>query len=293
MNVAPRNASHMVVQVVVNPAAGRRCTDKAARLAAAFERAGASLIRSECGPGRDVAVDPGATHLCAVGGDGTVRHAALAARGCGRNVSLSFYPAGTINLLYREASCDLDPDLYAARILRGDPSRRQFAATIGDSLFLACASVGPDSAAVAALSPVLKRRIGRLAYAIAFVKVLVAWPRDTITLRSRGRELRCEAFYVAKGRFFAGPWSFAPEASLGDPTLHVVALAKATRWRFCQFIWALVTRNRIERLTGATCFTCTELRAECAMPLPVQADGDLAAALPVDIQVIGEPFEFC
>jgi hypothetical protein len=36
----------------------------------------------------------------------------------------------------------------------------------------------------------------------------------------------------------------------------------------------------------------TELTAECAVPFPVQADGDTAASLPLTIKLRPDPFKF-
>jgi diacylglycerol kinase (ATP) len=291
---APKFAAKArVVQLVANPVAGDgHCRARVEALARAFARAGAEVIRSECGPHCDIEIDGRADHVCVVGGDGTVRHAAIAGDRCGRAIEFSLYPSGTVNLIHREASSELDPDRFVLRILRARSPRQHFAARLGNTFFLSCASVGPDSAAVAALSPGLKRRLGRTAYAIAFLKTLLIWRRERITLLCGRRGLHCEAFYVAKGRYFAGPWSFAPDARIDDPLLHVVALTKATRRAYFRFIWALYRGKPVEQLAGVKAFTCTELSAECARPLPVQADGDIAANLPVDISIRREPFVF-
>ena len=281
-----------VVQLVANPAAGGHCVRKLAALAAAFERLGASVIRSECGPGRGVTIDPRTHHLCVVGGDGTVRHAAQAVHASGRPIGLSVYPAGTINLLHREAPCDLRPDSFAERVVTRADGRNHYAAELGADLFLACASVGPDSAAVAALSPRLKRRLGRLAYGIAFLKVLAKWPRPRITLHVDDRTLTCEAFYVAKSRYFAGPWSFAPSAHGSDPRLHLVALTKASRVRYLFFLVTMLVGWSISRVPGVVCLTCTRLQAESDDRLPVQADGDIATHLPIAITLRSEPLFF-
>src|SRR5688500_10876668 len=106
-----------VVQLVANRTAGGHQVERIAALAQAFERTGAQVVMSECGPHCDFPLDPDADHLCVIGGDGTIRHAALAAATVGHSVPLSLYPAGTINLVHREAPCDLDPDAYARRIV--------------------------------------------------------------------------------------------------------------------------------------------------------------------------------
>ena len=282
-----------VVQLVANPTAGGHCADRLAGLAGAFERAGARVAVTECGPHCAFEVNRDADHLCVVGGDGTLRHVAMAAAACGRPVTLTHYPAGTINLVHREAPCTIEPEPFAAALLSGERARGHYAARLNEGLFLACAGVGPDSAAVAAVSTRLKRRIGRLAYGVAFLKVLLHWTRREIILCHDGKALRCEAFYVAKGRFFAGPWSFAPGARLTDPLLHVVALKRCRRRDFARFIWALLRSRPMAEVPGAVAFTCTALSAEAGHPLPVQADGDIAATLPVEIAIRPYPIPFC
>lgn len=281
-----------IVQLIYNPTAGRHCAKRLAALRLGFEAGGARVILSESAPGSPFSIHEEASHVCAIGGDGTVRHVAMALARCGRPLPLSVYPGGTVNLLHREFASPADPSAYAARALSGETGSLHYAAEIDDTLFLACASAGPDSRAVAAVTPKLKRRLGKLAYAVTFLGVLVRWERPSIRLMHDSRETVCEAFYVAKGRFYAGPWSFAPEACRTAPSLHVVALERARRRDYLRFLWALLRRRSIGRLPGIVAFDCTEMRAEADAPLPVQADGDIVAALPVRIALRAEPLIF-
>lgn len=283
--------SRSVVQLLLNPASGAYSSARVWALRAALEAQGATVIETPCGD-RPPTVADGVDHLCIVGGDGTVRDVAGALAANSELPTLSVFPMGTINLLARETLYSRDPRRFAAHLLSAVPARSHYAAAVGDRLFFACASVGPDSAAVARVSTRLKRLIGRLAYVVAFLRVLVAWPRATIRLEVDGTPLRCEAFYVAKGRYFAGPWSFAPEAALDQPVLHLVAFARMRRRDFLAFFWAMVRRRPIERLNGVTCLRCTRLNADCDTPLPVQADGDIAACLPVEIALRETPLTF-
>lgn len=287
------NGADHIVQLIFNPTSGGHRPRRLAELKAMFESQGARVITCESGPGADIVIRDEATHVCAVGGDGTIRHVALAIQKCGRPLPLSVYPAGTVNLLHREIRSPIEPAHHVIRMLGGKEACAHYAAEIDGHLFLSCASVGPDSRAVAALSSRLKRRIGKAAYVVPFLGLLLKWPRDAITLRHNGEEHGCEAFYVAKGRYFAGPWSFAPEAELRQPLLYVVALATARRRDFARFAWALFRNKRADRLPGVIAFSCTELTAEAAAPLPVQVDGDICATLPARIQVRPEPMTFC
>jgi diacylglycerol kinase family enzyme len=282
-----------VVQLFYNKSSGGHCPRRLAALRSGFEGRGARVLLSECGPGRQIGIDAAATHVCAVGGDGTLRHVASAVARCGRSLPLSVYPAGTVNLVHRERAFPLDPDGHALRLLAERGEALLHPVRVNDGLFLACASVGPDSRAVAEVSLRLKARIGKLAYAVAFCRILADWRRTPIRLRWAGGELVCEAFYVAKGRFFAGPWSFAPQASTAEPLLHVVALRTARRRDFARFAFALWRGRRVEALPGITAFDCTGLRAEAELPLPIQADGDPADVLPVDIALHGTPLASC
>ena len=278
-----------VVQLIYNRTSGGHCPRRLEALRSGFEARGARVILSECGPGLEIEVGGEASHVCAVGGDGTLRHVALALARCGRALPLSLYPAGTVNLLHRERPFPLDPEGHAERLLGEAEGAGLHPARVNDSLFLACASAGPDSRAVAEVSLPLKARIGKLAYVAAFARILIDWRRVPIRLAWDGGALACEAFYVAKGRYFAGPWSFAPEASIAEPLLHAVALATARRRDFARFLWALWRGKPVDALPGVTAFTCTRLAAAADEALPVQADGDPAGTLPVRIAVHDTP----
>lgn len=287
------NRADLTVQLIFNPTSGKHRPGRLAELRSVLEREGARVILSECGPGSELAIDEKASHVCALGGDGTIRHVALALHRSGRSVPLSIYPAGTVNLLHREIRSPIDPASHALRLLGGEAMHFHYSVDLNDTLFLACASVGPDSRAVAALSPRLKRWIGKGAYVAAFLSVLIKWRRDRIVLRHPDGECACEAFYVAKGRYFAGPWSFAPDAELGKPLLHVIALQTARRRDFARFAWSMFRGARVDRLPGVTAFTCTQLSADAAEPLPVQADGDLVTTLPAQLMLRSDPLSFC
>jgi diacylglycerol kinase (ATP) len=282
-----------IVQLFYNRSSGGHCPRRLAALRAGFEALGARVLLSECGPAHPVEIGEEASHVCAVGGDGTLRHVASALARCGRSLPLSVYPAGTVNLVHREKLFPLDPADHASRLLGEGESGRFHPVALNDSVFLACASVGPDSRAVAEVSLPLKARIGKLAYAIAFCRILLDWRRTEIRLRWDRGETVCEAFYVAKGRYFAGPWSFAPEADLGEPLLHVVALARARRVDFARFAFALWSGRPVAGLLGVTAFTCTSLSAEADRPLPVQADGDPVGTLPASLALHGEALTLC
>jgi len=279
-----------VVQLFVNPTAGSASSARLAALRAALETAEADVIVTQTGAG-SLTVHEQATHVCSVGGDGTLRHVAAAVRRASRPIRLSLYPAGTVNLLARECGYRMTPSAFAKRLL-GSQVRLHHHALIDTIPFFTCASIGPDSLAVAALSARLKRWIGRAAYGVAFLGVLVSWPRPALRLQTEGRTIDCEAVYIAKGRYYAGPWSFAPQAAAEVPLLHVVALRRARRRDFLRFLWALMRRTDLGHDPNLLRFSCTALSIEGDDPSPLQADGDIVARLPVRILLDPTPLPF-
>jgi diacylglycerol kinase family enzyme len=281
-----------VVQLFSNPRTGRHSRGKVAALAEALRKRGATVLLSESADGPPRIAEE-ADHVCVAGGDGTVRHVADAVLRTGRSVPMSIYPVGTINLLAREAGYPRSPEALAALVLAGARSRGHFAVAMGDSHFLACAGVGPDGLAVARVSSRLKRIIGRFAYVVAGAKLLLAWQRHSIELRAGERVVRCEAFYVAKGRYYAGGWSFAKTARVDEPVMHVVALLRARRRDYLRFVATLAVGKEVRDLANVEAFTCASLRASSDVPLPLQADGDIVGALPVTFTVRETPLAFC
>jgi len=281
-----------VVQVIANPRAGRHKARRIAGLVRAFEDLGAAVHYAECGA-EPPPLHPEATYVCIAAGDGTVRHVAgQIARG-GHAAALCIYPAGTINLLAREAGYPSRACDFARLVLASEPRRRHYPVTLGEGYFFSCAGVGPDSLAVARVSSRLKRVIGRLAYGAAFLSLVLKWPRHGIVLACGEREIECEAFYAAKGRYYAGSWSFAPRARLDEPLLHVVALRRARRRDYASFVWTLLRGRDPASLPNVAVITCASLQAKSNAPLPIQADGDIVGELPATMTVTEAPLVFC
>jgi diacylglycerol kinase family enzyme len=280
-----------VVQLFYNPASGSYSPRRLKALACALRAEGAEVIATPSIDGAPALADE-ATHVCIAGGDGTIRHVAARLATGERMLPAAVYPAGTVNLLAREGGFRRSAAACASALLRGSAARPHHPVALGPTMFFACASIGPDSAAVARVSPRLKRLIGRIAYAVAFCAVLWEWPRPRLRLLVDGRRIDCEAVYIAKGRYFAGPWSFAPAARVGDPRLHVVALPRATRRAYLAFLWAMARGRDPGQSRWAMSLACARLDIEADGPVPLQADGDIVAQCPLTMAVHPVPVAF-
>ena len=280
-----------VVQLFVNPRSGSFGRRRINRLQRAFEAAGAT-VRVKPSISDRLEADPDADHLCVAGGDGTLRHAVEALHRSNRAIPISIYPAGTVNLFARERGYPRAAEAFVRRVLGADAGVSHHSALVAGLPLLTCASVGPDSHVVDRLSPRLKAWIGRAAYLVAFGRLLMDWPRPALAVEWDGNRLECQAVYIAKGRYFAGPWSFAPRARLTDPLLHVVTLQRASRRDFMRFAWTMLRGRPVEALEGVSTFTCAALRITGDPGVPLQADGDVVARLPATMALRPDPTLF-
>ena len=273
------------VQLVVNPGAGGYRVENVLELREAFRRKGARVTLAHIGPGRQLMVEDDADLIVVAGGDGTLRHAAMALLASGRDLPLACFPMGTVNLLHLEVGGPTNPDDFAHVALHQVKAQFHVPATINGEMFFGCASVGPDSHAVAGVSLRLKRLIGRYAYLVSMLRLLGRWHRPQLTIIADGKSHKCEAVYIAKGVYFAGPYTFAPEARRTTAKLHVLALKQAGRRDFWRFVRGVMRGRPLEDRANLIPLNCTTLDILCDEPWPIQADGDAVTTLPVRIEI--------
>ncbi len=273
------------VQLVVNPDAGGYRVDRVVALRNAFRKLGAGVTLVAKGPGRQLMVEDDADLIVVAGGDGTIRHAAMALLNSGRDLPMACFPLGTVNLMQLECGGPTDPDDFANTTLNQVKPQLHVPATIEKQLFFACASVGPDALAVSTVSPALKKLVGRPAYLWSMLRVLLRWKRPRLTIIADGKTHHCEAVYIAKGRYFAGRWAFAPEARRTGTKLHVLALRQASRKDFWRFVRGVMAGRPLEDRANLIPLTCTTLEIIGDDDWPIQADGDDLGVLPVRLGI--------
>ena len=280
------------VQLISNPDAGSYRAAKIEALHHAFSRQGAKVTLTHSGPGRDAQIAEDADLIVVAGGDGTLRHVAIAALARRKTIPIACFPMGTVNLLHLEQGGPASPEAFAKAVMACPQEQSHVPASINGHVFLACASIGPDSRAVANVSLWLKSRIGRYAYGMAMMAMLPRWQRSQLTLIIDGKKHRCEAVYIAKGAYFAGPYSFAPDARRTMPMLHVIALKSASRLDFIRFVLALVRGRSITDSANILSFECTAFDVHGDADCPVQADGDVIATVPARIEISDQRLSF-
>ncbi|MGX7953264.1 diacylglycerol/lipid kinase family protein [Tsuneonella sp. HG249] len=272
----------MNVDLVYNPAAGSYRAKRLADLRRALERKGAAVREVPSARNWDPANDP-PDLVCVHGGDGTLRDAVQALGPMAGEIPLCIAPSGTINLVAREIGYPREPEALAELVFaawaRGPGSWLHAPLyTLGELPVVACLSIGPDSHAVADVSSALKRRIGRLAYGVAMMRLLRRWPQETMTVRGEttdGERFECEAGAVvaSHGAHYAGSFRLSPRAALKADSVELIVLRRSSRWATLAFTAAALLRLPLDRLGLADIRSVRRVEFDRCVS-PVQVDGD-------------------
>jgi diacylglycerol kinase (ATP) len=281
------------ILIIVNPAAGRARSSerRLGRFVAALERQGCTVVLRRAGPSPGQVerlagqAEPGFDAIVAAGGDGTIS-AVVNGLG-GRAVPFGLLPLGSANVLAREIRLPRAPEALASLVASG-PVSPIWPGRVGERAFVMMASAGFDSEIVAALSPELKRRVGRLAFAWGFLVRLWHCPACELTVRADGVEYRAAAVVAAKGRHYAGPFVVAPGADLAEPVLELVLLDRRGRWAMLRYATALFL-GRVPRLGDIAIVRARQASVAGNRALPVQADGEIVGELPITLAVADRP----
>lgn len=291
----------MKLDIVYNPASGHFRKKRLRALAAAFSERGFEprlIMTSPDG----VEVSRDARLVCVHGGDGTLQ---LVARALGERVGqvpLCVYPAGTINLIARELGYPSNPENFAAQVAtawsRGAESwvRSPLVDCEGTPV-MACLSIGPDSTVVANLSPGLKAKIGRGAYVVSGFKMLRNWTRQKFEISAKltdGGMLHtsAEAAFLARGKFYAGPFVLSPKARVDADSFELVTLPRAGRLRCAGVALAVMAGLPTDRLglTKSWSVRAVDIgNGEC----PVQVDGDALPPRTIRAALGGPVVSYC
>lgn len=283
------------VLIIVNPDAGRMAAKRRhlGRVVAALCRRGSTVEIREApraGDAENLArnAEPEFDVIVAAGGDGTIAAVVNGVAAAPRPIAI--LPLGTANVLAAEIGLPRRAAALA-EVIAEAPAVPVWPGRIDGRLFLTSAGAGFDADVVAAVDRGLKRRGGKIAFVWAALSCLMHYRRRPLAVVADGIQHRVGGAIATIGPLYAGRFVIAPEARLGEPALHLVLLQQRSRGEVLRHYLAMLM-GRLSRAHGVTVIPAREITITGEGGAPVQADGDIAARLPVALTVAERPIPF-
>ncbi|MEM7526535.1 MAG: lipid kinase [Pseudomonadota bacterium] len=255
-----------------------------------LEKAGVEVVVETSGsPGEtrgDIARRAGEVDAVMVGGgDGTLNAAAQGIVDTG--LPLAILPMGTANDLARTLGIPEDPERAADIVLAGH-RRRIDLGYVNDHPFFNVASIGLSVELADALNPRLKRRWGKLSYALAGLKVVTRTRpfRAWIAREEDGPWSQARSYQIAigNGRHYGGGIVVEEEARIDDATLDLYSLEPRGVWRLALMIGAF-RRGRHGLWQEVRTKKGDAFLIRTARPRRVNADGEIIGTTPASFRV--------
>jgi YegS/Rv2252/BmrU family lipid kinase len=271
--------------ILHNPAAGRAQRDLLDATVRSLQESGHHVAVRETSADRD------ATHLLndvadydrllVAGGDGTINAVLNAIATLSDVPPLGIIPTGTSNVLAAELGAPSRPAGITALVNQGSV-RQMSLGKVNDRFFAVMVGVGLDAHMIRDVDRQWKRRYGALAHVRAFFHQARHFRFPEYRVRIDGHLRPARSLVVANASRYGPRWTIAPAADLGNLDLQVCRVRAPSRWGWLATALALY---------GGHVFDNGSLRIEAARDIhidgpegePVQADGDIVAALPARI----------
>lgn len=218
------------------------------------------------------------------GGDGSISSAAPAVMESG--LPLGIIPAGTANDLARTLSIPLDFAAATDLIVAGHTKRIDVGMVNGHAFFNV-ASIGLSSDLAQKLDPELKKRFGRLGYAVAALRVLYSARRFRARIVEKGIGTQVKTYQIAvgNGRLYGGGNIVAELAEIDDGRLDLYSLEMPNLWKSVLMARAFRTGTHGAWKEVRTA-RCVEFDIGTTRPMPVNADGEIVTSTPAHFQVL-------
>lgn len=217
------------------------------------------------------------------GGDGTINAAALGV--IQANLPLGILPLGTANDLARTLGIPFDLD-GAADVIAAGRTRKIDLGMVNGEPFFNVASIGLSAELAKRLTRDIKRRWGRLGYAIVAFQVLLQARPFSATIIGETERVRVKTLQIAvgNGRFYGGGNAVEKDAAIDDQHLDLYSLEFEKAWKL-----ALMARSFRYGEHGAwdevRAVRAKEFDIRTRRPRSVNADGEIVTRTPAHFSI--------
>lgn len=218
------------------------------------------------------------------GGDGTV--STVLSRLAGEPIEIGIVPLGTTNNFAR--SLDLPLDISGAvKAIKKYQSHPVDLGMINGMYFANVASIGISADIARHVSDTLKRRWGRLAYALVALGRIPAHRPFIVTLEDIQRNLtvtfETHQVVIANGRYHAGK-EIAKDAAIDDGQLLVFSLGGRSKISLMKHMLDFYFGSR-RRIVHASYFIGRNITMTTSEPRQIEIDGEVRKKTPVAASV--------
>ena len=289
-------ATGSTVQIIVNPAAGRKAGGEIAEALESRLRAEGWTCRVDAtegdGDARRFAEESrshGAEVIVVVGGDGTLFEVAAGLAAVEDGSPVLLVPAGSTNAVARAFALPDDPEEVQALLAAGSPVDLDAGEIAGsERRFLLMATVGYPARVATDAGRDLKNRMGFLAYVWAATSNLFRLRTADLTLETDDRSHRYRrvgGVIVANIGSLADPkLRLIPGSDPRDGQLEVLVVGARSTWDWLRLaLRALVGKVSDDDVVHLHRARSVTVRA--SSPLPTQCDGEPLGETPLEVTV--------
>lgn len=220
-----------------------------------------------------------------LGGDGTAIQVITALVDGGPPVGI--LPGGTGNVIVRSLGIPLDVRRAVTALLHGDETRLDLGRLQDGKHFAIGLGVGLDEAMIAGASPLMKQRIGVLAYAWSATKAMSRMENFQVKLTVDGTvyERQAASVLIANlGSVLGGLVKLGDGILPDDGALHACLYSPRNFWEAIR-IFVRMIRGTAHLDPRTFYVPGRQFRLETDPPRRIQADGELLGLTPLDVTV--------
>lgn len=217
------------------------------------------------------------------GGDGTLSCAA--GHFVGTQSVMGVLPLGTGNEFARDLTLPVDVCSACDVIANGQVTDIDLGIVNG-KYFINVATIGLTTLIAQDLTHDAKKRWGKFVYVFALAHALMRIRPFYVTLQTleETRTFKTIQVVIGNGRFHAGPFPLAPEATITDGKLVVYALEGASRWTLFKFALNLPGGHHVE-LTEVPAVSTIGGHIETMPRERVTVDGEIILRTPLTFEI--------
>ena len=280
--------------VVHNPNAGMVARRHFDRVIALLKALGASLEcvhTSRHGEGMRAAADAALSArfdaVVAAGGDGTVHDVASGL--LGTPVPLGIIPMGTANVFAREVGLPTSSDRIAGTLMNGKVSTIPVGEINGQPV-LFVVGIGFDAEAVRQFETAGTRKHGQVGFVMPVLHALLSERSRSLQVTTDHGTGEAQWVIVTRARRYAGGFLLSKNAGVTRPIFQVLRFAgRGPLVRLRQL--AALASGLISFDPDVSVEIAAWVRVEGDPDIPIQVDGEMLGALPVEVRIHPQPLQ--